>query len=89
MAWRHLRADDCDWEVRLLSGAAEGVDPKSEEILEFQPTGAMVRGARRTVIAAGTYESMSDDELLAAYRRARPIAGDHYGRPGKRMPDSR
>jgi len=89
MTWKRLRADDCDWEVRLLAGAAEGVDARAEEILEFHPVGAAVRGPRRTVIAAGTYDTMTEADLLAAYRRALPIGGDHYGRPGKQMPDTK
>jgi hypothetical protein len=89
MNWRRVSADGCDWEVRAIAAEGEG-DPgaegRREDILEFSPIGA-IRPPRRTVVAAGSLDAMSEAELLAAYRRARPIGGDHYGRPGKRMPD--
>jgi hypothetical protein len=31
---------------------------------------------------------MDDAALRAAYMKARPIGGDHYGRPGKHMTDA-
>ena len=89
MSWRRVRADDCDWEVRAIAADVEAQATgatEPEEILEFSPVDA-IRPPRRTLITAGTLPSMSETELLAAYRRARPIGGDYYGRPGKRMPD--
>jgi hypothetical protein len=32
---------------------------------------------------------MDADALSAAFAQARPLGGDHYGRPGKRMDDAR
>lgn len=90
MSWRRLRADDCDWEIRAIAADvdAQAVDAASpEDILEFSAVGA-IRPPRRTLVAAGALATMSEAELQAAYRRARPIGGDYYGRPGKRMPDT-
>ena len=89
MSWRRLEADGCDWEVRVI--ASEGEAPEggeAEEILEFSAIGA-IRPPRRLLVMAGALEAMTDAELRAAHRQARPIGGDHYGRPGKRMIDSR
>lgn len=37
---------------------------------------------------AGGLGEMDDPELRSALRQARPIGGDVYGRPGKRMGDA-
>lgn len=90
MYWRRLKADDCDWEIRVIAAEAR-VGPASEnreEILEFRSVDA-IRPPRRAFVTAGLLEGMSDTDLLSIYRRARPIGGDYYGRPGKRMPDAR
>ncbi len=90
MGWRRLEADGCEWEVRALAAEAEGHPSalgQHEEVLEFRPVAA-IRPPRRTVMTAGVLDGLSDAELMSAYRRARPIGGDHYGRPGKRMPDT-
>lgn len=89
MRWRRLNADDCDWEVRVFAAGVENGPKRSEkeEILEFRPVDA-IRPPRRTLIAAGVLEGMSDADLLVVYRRARPIGADFYGRPGKHMPDT-
>lgn len=61
-------------------------DELSDEILEFRP----VEGAfqpRRTVVPSGALDRMDDSELVSAFRRSRPIGGDYFGRPGKRMAD--
>jgi hypothetical protein len=79
MLWRTLHADDCDWEVGVVSN-------EDEEIIEFRPKEA-TRPLRRLAIEKGAFDSMDDDALRSAYARARPIAGDYYGRPGKRMSD--
>jgi hypothetical protein len=89
MTWRHLKADGVEWDVRIASGVTEGVDPTVTDILEFRPAGGEPLPPRRVAIEAGSLPDMTDVELLAAYRRARPIGGDHYGRPGKTMPDMR
>ncbi len=79
MLWRTLHADDCDWEVGVVSS-------EDEEIIEFRPT-LPTRPPRRLAVAKGSLEAMDDDALKSAYTRARPIGGDYYGRPGKRMSD--
>jgi hypothetical protein len=38
-------------------------------------------------IPKGSLANMDDAALKSAYTRARPIGGDYYGRPGKRMSD--
>jgi hypothetical protein len=88
MKWKTLEADGCTWEVRSLvnspdTGAAEG-----EDVLEFTTQEAN-RPPRRVVVSAGALESMDETALRSAYLRARPIGGDHYGRPGKTMSDVR
>ena len=91
MSWRRLSADGCEWEVRAIASEGEAVASgaaEREDILEFSAIGA-IRPPRRLAVTAGALERMSDAELLAAHRKARPIGGDHYGRPGKRMPDAR
>ncbi len=42
----------------------------------------------RRVAVAGSVADMDAAQLRSAYRQARPIGGDHYGRPGKSMADS-
>ncbi len=79
MLWRTLHADDCDWEVGVVSS-------EEEEIIEFRPKEA-TRPPRRLAVPPGTLEGMDDEALKSAYTRARPIGGDYYGRPGKRMSD--
>ena len=79
MLWRTLHADDCDWEVGVISSG-------DEEIIEFRPK-EHTRPPRRLAVAKGALESMDDNALKSAYTRARPIGGDYYGRPGKRMSD--
>jgi hypothetical protein len=79
MLWRTLHADDCEWEVGVVSSG-------DEEIIEFRPKEA-TRPPRRLAVAKGALDAMDDDALKSAYVRARPIGGDYYGRPGKRMSD--
>lgn len=88
MSWRRLSADGCDWEVRVIAEQAEheAREPRGEDIVEFRPVG-VIRPPRRTTAPAGAVDGMSEQQLLATYRRALPIGGDHYGRPGKHMPD--
>lgn len=85
--WRRIQADGCDWEVRAIAHDAGPDEAAREEVLEFRcPDGS--RPPRRVAVPAGRLALMDDAELNAAYRRALPIAGDHYGRPGKRMTDT-
>ena len=83
--WRRIKADGTEWEVRIISEAGSSED---REIIEFR---AVDGGAqpRRTAVELDQLDDLSDDDLAAVYRRAAPIAGDHYGRPGKPMPDAR
>jgi hypothetical protein len=82
--WRKLYADGCNWEVRVVANESE--DPESE-ILEFRPE-PKTRPPRRLVVDRGALADMNDAALQTAYRQARPIGGDFYGRPGKRMSDA-
>ena len=79
MLWRTLHADGIEWEVGVVS-------VEDEEMLEFRPKEA-TRPPRRLAIEKGSLDSMDDAALRSAYTRARPIGGDYYGRPGKRMSD--
>jgi hypothetical protein len=81
--WRQIEAEGGRWEVRAVADAEDLTD----EILEFRP----VEGAlqpRRTVVPSGSLDRMDDAALVSAFRRSRPIGGDYFGRPGKRMADS-
>lgn len=86
--WRRIEADGCVWEIRATAATPDlGTESAgAEEILEFRPLDG-VRPPRRLVVAAGALGGMNDDALQSAYRQARPIGGDFYGRPGKRMQD--
>jgi len=81
--WSKFEADGCTWEVRVVANESE--DPGTE-ILEFRPEEA-TRPPRRLAVERGVAGSMNDSALHAAYRQARPIGADFYGRPGKRMSD--
>ena len=83
--WRTLEVDGCAWEIRVL--ASETPDEAHMEILEFRPN-QQNRPPRRVAVPRGALETMDEAGLQAAYRLARPIGGDFYGRPGKRMPDA-
>ena len=85
--WRRIQADGTEWEVRIISESAssEGDD---REIIEFRPLDGVAQ-PRRTAVPRNSLPDLSDDDLAAVYRRAAPIAGDHYGRPGKPMNDAR
>ncbi len=87
--WRRIEEDGVEWEARTVPGPRQ-TDPGlegDEEILEFVCLDG-TRKARRLAIGAGSLEQMDGDELHRAYVRARPISGDHYGRPGKPASDT-
>lgn len=87
--WRRIMADGGEWEVRALASEAEisgGDLARDDEVLEFRCLDGL-RPPRRVAVPTGSLPGLSDAELEAAYRRSRPIGGDHYGRPGKRMGD--
>ncbi|MGH7466813.1 MAG: hypothetical protein ACRENP_02400 [Longimicrobiales bacterium] len=83
--WHRLEADGCIWEVRVVANEAQDA---GTEILEFRPAQEATRPPRRLAVDRGALDNMNDAALQAAYRQARPIGGDFYGRPGKRMPDA-
>jgi hypothetical protein len=90
IVWRCIEMDGCAWEARVITGPAAGMlspSDRERDLLEFHALDGL-RPPRRTVIRAGELETMDDGALHAAYRRALPIGGDHYGRPGKRMGDA-
>jgi len=89
VVWRRIRADGCEWEVRVVADESNGrAEPGARrEILEFRALDGL-RPPRRLALPAGAAARMDDAALRAAYRRARPIGAELYGRPGKRMADA-
>lgn len=87
MTWKTIDADGCSWEVRSVINSPDTGADADEELLEFSTQDAN-RPPRRVVVPAGALQDMDDTALRAAYLRARPIGGDHYGRPGKKMGDT-
>ena len=90
MRWRRIEQEGAEWEVRVTAGAQQSDPHEStdEEMLEFICMDG-TRKVRRLAVAAGAVSSMDETALTRAFREARPIGGDHYGRPGKRMDDAR
>jgi hypothetical protein len=86
MEWKHIDVDGVQWEVRAVSNELPGGQSDGEELLEFR-TREVTMPPRRVMVRRGALEAMQEAELRSAFTRARPIGGDHYGRPGKRMPD--
>jgi hypothetical protein len=84
--WKTIEADGCVWQVRSVSNPDAGLGA-DQEVLEFQSKEG-IRPPRRLVIDRGALEAMDEAQLHAAYQKALPIGGDHYGRPGKRMTDA-
>lgn len=83
MSWRRINAEGAVWEVRAVTSETQG----GEDVLEFQPL-ERTRPTRRLVVPSGSLDAMDDTALAAAFLKARPIGAEHYGRPGKTMPDS-
>jgi hypothetical protein len=82
--WRRLEADGAEWEVRVVPGSdgKEASQDPEQEVIEF----VCLDGTRRTrqvAVPMGAVGGMDEPALRSAFRRARPIGGDHYGRPGK------
>lgn len=87
--WRRIEEDGREWEARVVAGPQQS-DPGQQgddETLEFVPVDGSAQ-PRRLAVPAGSVAEMDDQALRRAYRQARPIGGDHYGRPGKRMNDT-
>jgi hypothetical protein len=88
--WRRIHEDGAEWEARVVPspGQTEAAPGADEEVLEFVCVDGS-RRARQVAVAPGSYEAMDETALRHAFMKARPIGGDHYGRPGKRMDDAR
>ena len=85
--WRRLQEDGAEWEVRVVPGSErDGADGQGE-VLEFVCVEG-TRKPRRLAVARGAVTDMDESSLRSAYRQARPIGGDHYGRPGKPASDA-
>lgn len=86
--WRRIEQDGIEWEARVLPGPQK-TDPDLEgddDILEFVCVDGS-RKSRQVVVPTGSYSKLDDEALRRAFLQARPIGGDHYGRPGKHMND--
>lgn len=87
--WRRIHEEGAEWEARMISGPGQvgpGVDD-DQEVLEFVCVDGS-RKSRQVAVAAGEYPGMDEQALHRAFLKARPIGGDHYGRPGKPMNDT-
>ena len=87
MEWKHITMDGVDWEVRAVSSELTGGEHEEEEVLEFRTSGSTLP-PRRLSVRRGALGGMDDAGLRSAFLQARPIGGDFYGRPGKRMTDA-
>lgn len=90
--WKRIEEEGCEWEARIVTGP-EQTDPDrnggaEDELLEFVCVDGS-RRARRLAVPLGQAAGMDDAALRRAFRKSLPIAGDHYGRPGKHMNDAR
>jgi hypothetical protein len=88
--WRRIQQEGAEWEARVLSGPDQtDRDPDGDdELLEFVCVDGS-RKSRQVAVPAGSYQDMDDAALHRVFLQARPIGGDHYGRPGKHMDDAR
>ena len=86
MEWKHITMDGMDWEVRAISSELPDSQQSAEELLEFRPRESTMP-PRRVTVRRGALSDMDEAGLRSAFLQARPIGGDFYGRPGKRMPD--
>jgi hypothetical protein len=86
MEWKQITVDGVTWEIRAVSNELPGGSQGDEELLEFRSREATMP-PRRVTIRRGALEGITEADLQSAFVRARPIGGDYYGRPGKRMPD--
>jgi hypothetical protein len=84
--WPRFEADGAEWEARMVSADEQSDTARDDEVIEF----VCVDGSRkaRRVVGAGSVADLDEDGLRRAYRSARPIGGDHYGRPGKPARDA-
>ena len=86
--WRRIQEDGTEWEVRVVPGSesTDASDPPGE-VVEFICVEG-TRKPRRLAVPRGSVTDMDEAALRRAYRQARPIGGDHYGRPGKPPSDA-
>ena len=87
--WPRLEADGAVWEVRVVPGSG-GTQPSQvdgTEVIEFSCV-TDHRKSRRLAVPAGRLHDLDPAALGRIYRQARPIGGDHYGRPGKHAGDA-
>lgn len=89
-SWKRFEADGAEWEARVVASeqTTRSGEEQPDEILEFRCLDG-TRPPRRLAVDGGTLAALDDAALLSAYRKARPIGGDYYGRPGKVMTDAR
>lgn len=82
--WRRIEEDGAEWEARLVASPDQrGGDAEAgDEMLEFVCVDGS-RRPRRVLVSRDSDTALDENELRRAYRRSRPIGGDHYGRPGK------
>lgn len=86
--WRRIHEDGTEWEVRIVPGSeGTGASDENEEVVEFICVEG-TRKPRRLAVARGAVREMDEAALRRTYRQARPIGGDHYGRPGKPASDA-
>jgi len=88
-SWRRIHEDGVEWEARVVSEPRQATEPAGaagSDLLEFVCVDGS-RSTRRLAVPAGALDAMDEMALRRAYRQARTIGGDHYGRPGKRMSD--
>lgn len=87
--WRRIQEEGAEWEVRVVPGSESTDESEHEgEVVEFVCVEG-TRKPRRLAVARGAVTDMDADALRRAFRQARPIGGDHYGRPGKPAGDVR
>lgn len=86
--WHRLEEDGTEWEARIVPGS-ERMDEADEEgeVVEFVCIDG-TRKPRRFAVARGSVRDMDEAALRKVFRQARPIGGDHYGRPGKPVNDA-
>lgn len=86
--WHRLEEDGTEWEVRIVPGSERMDDDDEEgEVVEFVCVEG-TRKPRRLAVARGSVRDMDEAGLRKVFRQARPIGGDHYGRPGKPVNDA-
>lgn len=87
--WKRFEEDGAEWEARVIASedTSRSGDHQPDEILEFRCLDG-TRPPRRLAVDRVSVDTMDEAALRAAYRKARPIGGDFYGRPGKRMTDT-